>query len=276
LRDRCGHVLPDDDAGREYLWLLLQNVSLAPAGADKKMRHVIELWAPWLPEAEANERIEFLKLLIIPERTPTARDLGERLRVTNAERERLGLWPFKPIDATDEQLAEQAKLKERKRRARKRRSNGVRTRAAYLAELRAKPKPWVTQGLSRAAYYRKRKRDGVCPHLRRGESEIIVLKHRTHLVSVNVVSPKEGNHGSAMPENPKQIATQAERVETNAPSSPEHRTDLVSPESDDPRLAALKNWGLAAKQITPEQKKRFQKIRARFDALADPSMGAAA
>jgi hypothetical protein len=165
LRDRCGHVLPDDDAGREYLWLLLQNVSLAPAGADKKTRHVIALWAPWLPEAEANERIEFLKLLTIPERTPTARDLGERLRVTNAERERLGLWPFKPIDATDEQLAKQAKLKERKRRARKRRSNGVRTRAAYLAELKAKPKPWITQGLSRAAYYRKRKRDGVCPHL---------------------------------------------------------------------------------------------------------------
>jgi hypothetical protein len=41
-------------------------------------------------------------------------------------------------------------------------------------------------------------------------------------------------------------------------------------------LAALKNWGLAAEQITPEQKKRFQKIRARFDALADPRMEAAA
>ena len=30
LRDRCGSVLPDDDAGREYLFELLLPISLGP------------------------------------------------------------------------------------------------------------------------------------------------------------------------------------------------------------------------------------------------------
>jgi hypothetical protein len=30
LRARCGHTLPDNDAGREYLWELLLPTSLAP------------------------------------------------------------------------------------------------------------------------------------------------------------------------------------------------------------------------------------------------------
>ncbi|MGI8853707.1 MAG: hypothetical protein ACR2GC_10570 [Methyloceanibacter sp.] len=130
--------MPDDDAGRGDLWLLLQNVSLAPSDPDKKMRHVIELWAPWLPEDETKERIEFLKLLTTYERTPTARDLGERLRLTNAERQRLELWPFKPIDATDEEIAMQC----RARRNERRRAKRGRTRAEYLAACLSSTKPW--------------------------------------------------------------------------------------------------------------------------------------
>jgi hypothetical protein len=41
FRHRWGHVLPDDDAGRDDLWLLVTNVSLAAAEPEKKMRHVI-------------------------------------------------------------------------------------------------------------------------------------------------------------------------------------------------------------------------------------------
>ena len=43
-----GNVLPDDDAGRDDLWLLITNVSLAAAEPEKKMHHVIEMWAPWM------------------------------------------------------------------------------------------------------------------------------------------------------------------------------------------------------------------------------------
>jgi hypothetical protein len=44
LRARCGHTLPDDDAGREYLWELLLCVSLG-AEPDLKMANAIEIWA---------------------------------------------------------------------------------------------------------------------------------------------------------------------------------------------------------------------------------------
>src|SRR5262249_24792520 len=67
LRDRCGSVLPDDDAGREYLRELLLPISLGPYeairrpgaiqlwGPTDRMRHEIEQGAPWMSEDEARE-----------------------------------------------------------------------------------------------------------------------------------------------------------------------------------------------------------------------------
>jgi hypothetical protein len=162
FRHRWGNVLPDDDAGRDDLWLLVTNVSLAAAEPEKKMRHVIEIWAPWMSEEERSAYVKHVWGLDRYERTLTALELGRRLGLTNAERESLKLWPFLPIDKTEEELAEQARVRERTRRALKRREKGIRTREAYLAEIARKPKPWTVQGISRSAYYRERKRDGVC------------------------------------------------------------------------------------------------------------------
>ena len=92
---------------------MLTNVSLAPTGADKKMRSVIEVWAPWMSAEEAHDLLEHVEQLTIYERTPTAKQLGERLRVTNSDRERLGLWPIAPIDKSAEELVEQRKARER-------------------------------------------------------------------------------------------------------------------------------------------------------------------
>ena len=205
FRDRWGHVLPDDDAGRGDLWLLLQNVSLAPADPDKKMRHVIELWSPWLPEDEAKERIEFLKLLTTYERAPTARDLGERLRLTNAERQRLKLWPFKPIDATDEELATQC----RARRNERRRAKRGRPRAEYLASCLSFTKPWVAEGVSRRTWFR-----------RRGTSPVttIVTKVEPQVVPTIVGEIQKGLHEGAEVVRLSK-ATKAKGAETNASSS---------------------------------------------------------
>ena len=114
--------------------MLVTNVSLAAAKPKKKMAHVISLWAPWMPDDMASAYVEHVWGLDIYQRTQAAREIGELLRLTNAERERLKLWPFAPIDMTDEQLAEQPKVRERNRRARKRRERGVRTKEAYLAD----------------------------------------------------------------------------------------------------------------------------------------------
>jgi hypothetical protein len=282
FRHRWGNELPHDDAGRDDLWLLVTNVSLAAAEPEKKMRHVIEMWAPWMPAVEREAYVKHVWGLDIYERTLTAQELGKRLGLTNAEREALKLWQFLPIDKSDEELVEQAKVRERERRARKRRERGVRTREAYLAELATRPKPWIAEGFSRRTWERRRK---VSPDMTQGvsgdqsgvsqgESEIIVFKQRTHVASPNMRNLcKEGLHGGALMEDLTIKATEVRKMETNASSSPELRTDLAT---DDPRIAALSKWGGAAEQITPEQCDRFEKIRARFDALPHPRLGAAA
>ena len=192
FRDRWGYVLPDDDGGRGDLWELVTNVSLAVESPDKKVNHVIALWAPWMPAEEAAAMIEHLKLLTIYERTPTAKQLGERLRLTNAERERLKLWSFKPIDATDEEIAERRKTRKREQLAQKRREKGVRTRADYLADLASKPKPWEADGVSRSRWYRMR--DKVSRQLRRGVSPTIVTKDGTYLVPPTLGQPPKERH----------------------------------------------------------------------------------
>ena len=187
------------------------------ARIEKKMHHVIEMWAPWMSAKERSAYVKHVWGLDLYERTPIAKELGDRLGLTNTEREALKLWPFLPIDKTKEELAEQAKVRERERRARKRREKGVRTREAYLAELAGRPKPWIVQGISRSAYYRKRTRDELSPRLRRGESEIIVFKQRTQVVSLKVGGlRKEGHQRGVSGESRKQITRQAKRAETKA------------------------------------------------------------
>ena len=53
FRHRYGATLPDDDAGRDDLKLLLLPISLSPKAAAEKMQYQIEIIAPWMPDTEA-------------------------------------------------------------------------------------------------------------------------------------------------------------------------------------------------------------------------------
>jgi len=152
FRHRWGYILPDDDAGRDDLWALVCNVSLAQKEPEKKMRHVIELWAPWMRADEREDYVKHVWGLDIYERTPSAKELGERLGVTNAVREQLKLWQFKPIDMTDEQLKEQRRRKNNERRRAKR----SRARSEYLASCLTATKPWEAEGIHRRTWERRR------------------------------------------------------------------------------------------------------------------------
>jgi hypothetical protein len=111
----------------------------------------------------------------------TAEELGRILHLTNVDRERLKLWRIRPCDMTEEQLANQAKEKERARRAAARRTRGIRTREAYLAELASRPKPWLAEGICQRTWQRRQKKCRDCvPNMSRHESETIVTKQRTH------------------------------------------------------------------------------------------------
>jgi hypothetical protein len=142
----------DDEAGRDDLWLLVLNVSLAISEPKKKMRHVIETWAPWLSIDEREAYIEHVWGLDFYQRLMTGREIGERLGLRNADRERLKLWQFKPVDMTDGELVEHRKRKNNERR----RTRRKRTRAEYLAGCLTTAKPWEAEGICRRTWERRR------------------------------------------------------------------------------------------------------------------------
>jgi hypothetical protein len=165
IHDRNGPVLPNDDAGREYLRELLLPISLGPIetvhwGPTDRMRCAIEVWAPWMSENEALDlRLEINEM---PwwERWPSQKELGKRLNVTYAERERLRLWGIDPSDMTKAAMALMRKRKKRQRDRQRRLSQGAMPRAEYLAANKiSRTKPWITRGESRATWYRRIKQE---------------------------------------------------------------------------------------------------------------------
>jgi hypothetical protein len=117
LQDRNGSVLPNDDAGREYLRELLLPISLGPHEAVKRsraieiwgptdrMRHEIEQWAPWMQEDETQELLDQIDQMPTWERKPKAKTLGGRLLVLYGERARLQLKTIGCCDMTEAGMA---------------------------------------------------------------------------------------------------------------------------------------------------------------------------
>ena len=68
------------------------------------MFHAIKDHAPWMSDDEALGIVADVLTIPAAKRRVTARELGERLNVTNDERERLHLWTIKPADMTDKDL----------------------------------------------------------------------------------------------------------------------------------------------------------------------------
>ena len=149
---RYGPTLPDDDAGHEDLIELLKPLSLG-LNAARRMTNEVELVAPWVRHVEGI--IDHVNRLPIWQRKPKADEIGQRFRLTNAERERFRLWTMAPVDMSADDLAEQRKAKERARKARYRRRKGSKSRAGYEGQSVNKAKPWLALGISRRTdYYR--------------------------------------------------------------------------------------------------------------------------
>ena len=156
FRYRWGHVLPEDDFGWGDLWLLVINVSLAVKEPQKKMRHAIELWAPWMSPDDREMYVKHVWGLDTYQRTQTAEEIGKLLGLTNAERQALKLWRFLPIDATREEIEAQRKTRRNENRRAKMRAKGVRPREVYLAASLNKQSPWEAEGISRRTWERRR------------------------------------------------------------------------------------------------------------------------
>ena len=251
FRHRWGYVLPDDQSGREDLWLLMLNASLATSESEKKMNHVIDLWAPWMGDEEREGYVKLLWGLDLYQRIQTGREIGNLLGLTNAERMKLKLWQFKPIDATDDELEEQRKARRRGNRRAKRRAHNVRPREVYLAEMASKPKPWIAEGISRRTWERrlKSRSQGVVP--------TILTNVVPDLASPSSVESQRGYHDGVLVETHQLEAMELEKMDTNASSSPGLVTGLAS----SPLRTALDNLARARDaKLVRDQRERFEKI----------------
>jgi hypothetical protein len=173
---------------------------------------------------EVEAYIDDLNLRPLYQRDLNGRQLGVQMHLSNADRERWRVWNIAPFDKTGEEFAELAKIRERERRARKRRENNVRTRDQYLADLRAKPKPWEAEGVSRRTWYRRKH---AALNVARGESETIVNKLQHYLVPPQ----QRGCHEGVTALTPT-IPTEERVVERLAPSLRAKRTHLVPPSEE--------------------------------------------
>jgi hypothetical protein len=187
------------------------------------------------------------------ERIQTGVEIGKRLRLTNAEREDLKLWPFHPIDGD-------AKARKREAQTRKRREKGIRPREVYLAEQASRPKPWIAEGISRRTWERRRKK-----LMTQGVKTIIVRKQGTYLASPSVGRPRKRASKQGVDLRLITKATEDRDMDAHASSSPELASDLATELSP-----------LNVPDISPELQERFSKIRVRFEALSDPRIRAAA
>jgi hypothetical protein len=156
IRFRYGANPPDDDAARPDVMELLFLASMAPTGWEEKVRHAIELYAPWMPTDEVESFIQHLSVTPHYQKLRTAEELGRVLNLTNADRERLKLWRIKPVDMTDEELAKQSKDRERNRRTAKRRLAGIPTRETRRVQFESSQKPWEALGIHRRTWERRR------------------------------------------------------------------------------------------------------------------------
>jgi hypothetical protein len=103
---------------------------------------------------EAAHLIDNLMRLEPRYRRPSGKEIGERIRLTNTEREMRKAWRIAPVDMTAVELNEQRKAKDRARRRLKRAEAGAVSRQAYLAKAKSKLQPWKASGVSRSSWYR--------------------------------------------------------------------------------------------------------------------------
>jgi hypothetical protein len=152
--DRYHGCLPDDDAGREDLELLLHHVAYADP---KGMIACARQWAPWLSLQEATEIAA--KIALSPQFL-RADPLAQLLNLGMEERTRLGIRTIGAVDATKEERAEIARRNRAERKKATRRAGGVRPREEYETNSLSNTKPWKAEGISRRTWFRRRARQG--------------------------------------------------------------------------------------------------------------------
>lgn len=156
LHARYGPQLPDDDAGREDMMPALHHLACLPRPRPAIMRW-LEVWAPWMPVAEA---AELAANAIADPRRYKADTLGWAIRLTVQERDSLAITTIGAIGMNKAARAKRRRERDRERKAKQRRAKGAKPRKQYEAQSIERTKPWLAEGISRRTWYRRRNGTG--------------------------------------------------------------------------------------------------------------------
>ena len=149
--NRESYVVPDDDAGLEDLKILLHHYALNNPLA---MARLIKLRAPWMNESAAASLLE--QIDAFPQKW-RANTLGRKLNLTGPEWRALRLRTIAPVDMTRQERVAFSQALARQRRQARRRAQGKKPRAEYLAKSLSQTKPWLAHNISRSTWYRRGK-----------------------------------------------------------------------------------------------------------------------
>lgn len=155
-RSRWGTTLPDDDSGRDDLKVAINHLACLahPRG---HIANWIEVWAPWLTSAEQAEIVQ--PILANPRRWK-ADALAWAMHLTMEERTVLGITTIGAIDLNKGARTKRRKQRDRERKAKQRRSKGMKPRKVYEQQALTNAKPWEAEGISRRTWYRRRNGTG--------------------------------------------------------------------------------------------------------------------
>lgn len=152
LSSRYGKFLPRNAAGRDALVIVAHHIAYMGPNAEEHIIKWARVWAPWMP---AKHLADLVAQVIANPAKFKADTLGQRLRLSPEERDRLGITT---IGAVGQTVQERKILRRHRRRIaarRHRQRRGAKTREEYEAGSLTRRKPWEAFGISRRTWYRR-------------------------------------------------------------------------------------------------------------------------
>jgi hypothetical protein len=158
IRHRWGVVPDTDDADHTIRLVAYHLKPLARKSLAAVLSHWCHRWAPHIPQ----ETIRGIAWQV--NRWPRdlkADTLAQHLRLTDAERTRLGITTIGAIDMNHAKRRQRRAKRQQTWKKKARMSNpSYRSREEYLANSLSRTKPWKAEGISRATWYRRQRETG--------------------------------------------------------------------------------------------------------------------
>jgi hypothetical protein len=144
-------TLPDDADGRACAEIMAHHLAGTSEDPRRSIPPWLEQWAPWLSIADAKA---IMADAILRPRRWKADKLAWRLKLTDTDRERLGITTIGSIDVSRAERTQRREARKYQRLVMRRRLKGAKPRAQYEAQSISRAKPWESLGMSRASWYR--------------------------------------------------------------------------------------------------------------------------